>query len=79
MTQMAWLDPLIYKNQLVHKFRRTPGMTILGFVTKSIHERIGKTAEAKDVACVKCGHKDFLARFLEIHKAKSTYHYGREK
>ncbi|KAJ5690937.1 cytochrome P450 [Penicillium malachiteum] len=69
MTQITWLDPWIYKNKVIHSFRRTPGMAILGFVGTAIRERLSETAVAEEKTSVNPEKKDFLARFLEIQKA----------
>ncbi|KAL7952201.1 cytochrome P450 CYP4/CYP19/CYP26 subfamily protein [Trichoderma compactum] len=65
MTQIPWLDPWFYKNKIVHSFRRTPGMSILGVVSKAIRERL----DSNDDAGTQASGKDFLSRFLEIHRA----------
>lgn len=65
MTQIPWLDPWFYKNKIVHSFRRTPGMSILGVVSKAIRERL----DGNDDAGTQTSGKDFLSRFLEIHRA----------
>ncbi|KAM6476000.1 cytochrome P450 CYP4/CYP19/CYP26 subfamily protein [Trichoderma sp. SZMC 28011] len=65
MTQIPWLDPWFYKNKIVHSFRRTPGMSILGVVSKAIRERL----DGNDDAGTQTSAKDFLSRFLEIHRA----------
>ncbi|ROV97807.1 hypothetical protein VPNG_08651 [Cytospora leucostoma] len=70
MTQITWLDPLLYKNKIVHSLRRTPGMTILGFVFKTIRQRLESPVTIIDQSNDDSKpEKDFLARFLEIQKA----------
>ncbi|PYI01677.1 putative cytochrome P450 oxidoreductase [Aspergillus sclerotiicarbonarius CBS 121057] len=66
MTQVTWLDPILYKNRLVHSFRQTPGMSILGFVGKVIGERLAREGDVKEGSGTTPRNKDFLARFLEI-------------
>lgn len=76
MTQITWLDPLIYKNRIVHSIRKTPGMTILGFVGQTIRQRLENRAESQTHAhgVGEKGHgKDFLAHFLEIQEANPDY------
>ncbi|KAJ5713090.1 uncharacterized protein N7483_010271 [Penicillium malachiteum] len=58
----------IYKNQVVHRLRKTPGMAILGVVTKAIRDRLSETVDAKNSRNVNPEKKDFLAHFLEIQK-----------
>ncbi|KAL1866899.1 hypothetical protein Daus18300_006602 [Diaporthe australafricana] len=73
MTQITWLDRFLYKNSIVHKFRRTPGMTIIGFVGKTIRQRLEGPGKYSDNSSLEAGpkvqNKDFLAHFLEIQKA----------
>ncbi|KAL7928631.1 cytochrome P450 CYP4/CYP19/CYP26 subfamily protein [Trichoderma chlorosporum] len=69
MTQIPWLDPWFYKNKIVHRFRQTPGMSILGVVSKNIRERLDNIDGNNDDTVTETRGKDFLARFLEIHRA----------
>jgi hypothetical protein len=71
MTQIPWLDPLLYKNQLVHSFQKTPGMSILGFVGKAIRDRVDNIDNHNGEPGSKNHYKDFLARFLEIQQTNS--------
>ncbi|GLA44092.1 hypothetical protein AnigIFM63309_002353 [Aspergillus niger] len=68
MTQLTWLDPILYKNRLAHSFRQTPGMSILGFVGKAIGGRLAKSGDVKEDSGFTPPNKDFLARFLETQK-----------
>ncbi|GAB1209745.1 hypothetical protein APSETT445_008526 [Aspergillus pseudonomiae] len=67
MSQIPWVDPWIYKNRFVNSLRRTPAMSILGFVDRVIRERLHNPDHAK-----RDSHRDFLARFLEIQDANSN-------
>lgn len=70
MTQITWLDPLLYKNRIVHGLRRTPGMAILGFVFKTVRQRLDRISTDDDQSDSNSKpEKDFLAHFLEIQKA----------
>lgn len=71
MTQITWVDQLLYKNKFIHLIRRTPGMTILGFVGKTIRERLACPDDTETKTTRKTAGRDFLSRFLEIQKANS--------
>ncbi|KAI1810882.1 cytochrome P450 CYP4/CYP19/CYP26 subfamily protein [Poronia punctata] len=70
MTQIPWLDKCINKNRIAHTFRRTPGMSIMGFVgkvvgarSKDVEERRGSKDKDKESR-----RKDFLDHYLEIRE-----------
>ncbi|KAI9648453.1 hypothetical protein NHQ30_003087 [Ciborinia camelliae] len=71
MTQIPWLDPLLYKNSIIQSFRRTPGNSILGFVGKVIRERVDNIDKTIGDSGSKTNYEDFLARFLEIQQENS--------
>lgn len=75
MTQITWLDPILYKNRLVHTLRKlqkkTPSMSILDFASRAIKERIAKEDNGKEDPNIPPRRKDFLDRFLEIHSQNS--------
>ncbi|KAK7931819.1 Benzoate 4-monooxygenase cytochrome P450 [Apiospora marii] len=71
VSQITWLDKLLYKNRLIHTIRQTPGMTILGFVGKAIRERLACSEDSQTEIMKKTADRDFLSRFLEIQKANS--------
>ncbi|GFN11711.1 cytochrome P450 [Aspergillus tubingensis] len=75
MTQITWLDPILYKNRLVHTLRKlqkkTPSMSILDFASRAIKERIAKEDNGKEDPNFPPRRKDFLDRFLEIHSQSS--------
>ncbi|XRM44109.1 hypothetical protein ABZX51_007255 [Aspergillus tubingensis] len=72
MTQITWLDPILYKNRLVHALRKlqqkTPSMSILDFASRAIKERMAKEDNGKEDPNIPPRKKDFLDRFLEIHR-----------
>ncbi|OTB00207.1 hypothetical protein M426DRAFT_324448 [Hypoxylon sp. CI-4A] len=72
MTQMTWLDPLIYKNKIVHRFRQTAGVTILGFVSKVVGERLNYRNDGNGRVSEEASDKDFLARYIKIQKCSSV-------
>ena len=67
MTQIPWLDKIMYKNRVVDTFRRTPGLSILKFVGDAIKERREMMADTKIKATEKSERKkDFLTRYIEV-------------
>ncbi|KAL9617507.1 MAG: hypothetical protein Q9160_007718 [Pyrenula sp. 1 TL-2023] len=73
MTQAPWLDKLIWKNRVADDLRaifgRTASLSILGFVSNAIKERREQLASgAVKEADEKDGRKDFLTRFITLHK-----------
>lgn len=72
MTQIPWLDKVIYKNRFADAIRRAPGLVILRFVANVIKERRDQRASGEiPVAEKLSGKKDFLSRYLDIQE-KST-------
>ncbi|MCJ1386382.1 hypothetical protein MMC17_009508 [Xylographa soralifera] len=68
MTQIPWLDKIMYKNGFADSFRRTPGLSILKFVGEAITERQEKMAQGDLKATDSLeSKKDFLTRFIELH------------
>ncbi|RMZ85133.1 hypothetical protein DV738_g249, partial [Chaetothyriales sp. CBS 135597] len=71
MTQIPWLDKLLWKNLIAdtlrQKFHRTASLSILAFVGKAIKEKQEKLAS--DSAATRADKKDFLTRYIEIQQA----------
>ncbi|CAI6341036.1 unnamed protein product [Periconia digitata] len=66
-TQITWLDQWVNKNHFLMRFRKTPGMAILGIVHKSVQERLkhGKGSKSED-------SKDMLDNYLTIQQNNSA-------
>jgi len=66
LTQIPWLDKLLFKNYIAHAIRRAPSLKILDFVAGAIRER-QEVAKTKDEVPVRSrGKPDFLAKYMEI-------------
>lgn len=70
MTQIPWLDNLIYKNTVADSIRRAPGLAILKYVANVIKERREERASGAYIAVSEKleGKKDFLTRYLDIQE-----------
>ncbi|KAI8633672.1 cytochrome P450 CYP4/CYP19/CYP26 subfamily [Xylariaceae sp. FL1651] len=68
ITQIPWVDLVLYKNPIAAYLRPTTGMPILKIVRESIEERRKATPDGKrvDGECTMQG--DFLSRFLQVQK-----------
>ena len=68
MTQIPWLDKVIYKNRFADSIRRAPGLMILKFVAAVVQERKEHRANGTPIPVSKKleGKPDFLTRFLDI-------------
>ncbi|KAI1375397.1 putative benzoate 4-monooxygenase cytochrome P450 [Hypoxylon crocopeplum] len=72
LTQITWLDPIINKNRIASRLFPTPGMSILGFVGKVIHERLQTPEDKEDIRASngsKRQFRDYLSHFLEIQQS----------
>lgn len=67
MTQIPWLDKVLYKNRIADSIRRAPGLLILKFVAVAIEERREQKARGAQTPVAERleGRKDFLTRYLE--------------
>jgi len=65
MTQIPWLDKIMYKNWIADSIRRAPGLKILQFVAANIQERREEMTSGKIQASEK---KDFLTKYVEIQE-----------
>lgn len=71
MTQIPWLDRCINKNRVVHIFRHTPGMSIMGFIGEVVGERLKRDRSqhcTTNAAKSDYAPKDFLDHYLEIQR-----------
>lgn len=67
MTQVYWLDKILYKNAIADWLRPAPGLGIMKFVGSVINERREKLTNGKATEPEEKGKpKDFLTRFVEI-------------
>ncbi|PVH90210.1 cytochrome P450 [Periconia macrospinosa] len=64
---MPWLDMWINKNPFLMRFRKTPGMAILGIVQKAVQERLNDDKGSK-----LGGSRDMLAHYLAIQQSNSS-------
>jgi cytochrome P450 len=62
LTQIPWLDKVLYKNWLAFKIRRAPSQPLLRFVAGAIQER----QDALEKGQVFTGRPDFLSRFIKL-------------
>jgi len=70
MTQIPWLDMIIYKNSIADSIRRAPGLGILKYVAAVITERRQQRASGAEIHGTEKlgGKKDFLTSFLDIQE-----------
>ena len=73
MTQIPWLDNIMWKNRIADTFRqifhRTASLSILTFVADAIKEKREKLANGEAKAGDRAdGRKDFLTRYLELQE-----------
>lgn len=70
MTQIPWLDKVLYKNILAAKLRPTTGMPILNLALQNIAKRRENTANgARDK---RPKHGDMLDQFLRVQSSKNN-------
>ncbi|KAL4815496.1 cytochrome P450 [Aspergillus spinulosporus] len=72
MTQLPWLDKLLYKNELMLHLRPHGGNAVLKFAGDRVQERQAQAASAKGAPTSTSEYCDFLTRFLEIQVAKPS-------
>lgn len=71
MTQMYWLDRILYKNRIADSIRPAPGLGIMRFVGSVMKERQEQLASGKAPDFAKeQTHEDFLSHFLRIQETQ---------
>jgi hypothetical protein len=66
LTQIPWLDRVLFKNYIAHAIRKAPSLKILDFVAGAIRDR-QTIAKTDDNTPVKSREKpDFLAKYIDI-------------
>jgi len=69
MTQIPWLDKILYKNRIADSLRRAPGLKILQYVATAVKERREHMARSETKLTERFnGKKDFLTRYIEIQE-----------
>ncbi|KAI0015268.1 MpaD/MpaE fusion protein [Xylariomycetidae sp. FL0641] len=66
MTQIPWLDNVMYKNSVTAMFRKTTGFTILGIVAKYIAERVEARKAVKSEGNNGLSDRDLLSQFMDL-------------
>lgn len=71
MTQMYWLDRILYKNRIADSIRPAPGLGIMRFVGSVMKERREQLASGKAPELAKGKtHEDFLSHFLRLQETQ---------